>query len=159
MICSNCKRDLSDTEFHFRDKVRGVRRAECKMCVRAYKKRYGDRNAADLKIRRAAQHVKHRAANVERMRVWRFKNRYGITPAQYDVWFAHQGGACALCGSPPGSKALCVDHDHETGRVRGLLCLQCNSALGKLGDSVASLKRALAYVQGEPFLDDLLTPL
>ena len=59
---------------------------------------------------------------------------------------AAQGGGCAVCGDPPGRTALHVDHSHDTGAVRGLLCFRCNSALGNLRDDPAIIASALAYV-------------
>jgi Recombination endonuclease VII len=50
----------------------------------------------------------------------------------YPELFEAQGGVCAICGKPPGERALHVDHDHETGQVRGLLCYSCNTKLGWL---------------------------
>ena len=64
--------------------------------------------------------------------------KYGITPEQYAQMLLDQGGVCAICGLPEtrilhGQVCqLCVDHDHETGEVRGLLCFMCNTTLGKL---------------------------
>jgi hypothetical protein len=72
------------------------------------------------------------------------KNRYGIRPDAFRALWDAQGGRCALC--PRAFGRACVDHDHTSGRVRGLLCVQCNSALGKLGDTAERLARALAYV-------------
>lgn len=62
----------------------------------------------------------------------RLKHRYNITPEQYDALNTQQKGLCAICGNPPRGKMqrLSVDHDHTTGRVRGLLCITCNRALG-----------------------------
>lgn len=55
---------------------------------------------------------------------------------------------CECCGRPPmAGKALALDHDHETGAFRGWLCFFCNSGIGKLGDTVAGLRRALAYLE------------
>lgn len=88
-------------------------------------------------------------------RRWRLQKDYGITVEEYDALMAKQGSCCALCGK--ASKKLDVDHDHDTGKVRGLLCRACNVALGNLGDSVAGLTRALDYLKGtgprlyEPF--------
>jgi hypothetical protein len=59
--------------------------------------------------------------------------------------------SCEICGAPPGRKALALDHDHRTGRFRGWLCLNCNHALGKIGDSLESLikwsKQAERYLR------------
>lgn len=82
------------------------------------------------------------------------KRAYGITRADYDKMFAQQNGRCAICGST-GHKGkrtakLYVDHDHATGRVRGLLCHKCNGGLGALGDNEEGLRRALAYVTAWP---------
>jgi hypothetical protein len=76
--------------------------------------------------------------------------RYGITPEDYDERLASQGGRCAICRTTePSGKAnsyFHVDHDHETGVVRGLLCGRCNGALGLFGDDVANLLRAADYL-------------
>jgi hypothetical protein len=53
----------------------------------------------------------------------------GITDDEYAGMLAEQGGGCAICGAPPKTRRLHVDHDHKTGRVRGLLCHRCNRAL------------------------------
>lgn len=78
--------------------------------------------------------------------------KYGLTDADYKALFDRQGGLCALCGTDrPGGrfKVLHVDHCHETGRVRGLLCHRCNVALGTLGDTPKSIAAALEYVEGK----------
>jgi hypothetical protein len=67
--------------------------------------------------------------------------------ADYGRMFAAQNGACKLCGKQPwAGRVLAVDHCHETGKVRGLLCAGCNTGLGKLGGTTESLMRALQYV-------------
>ena len=74
---------------------------------------------------------------------------YGIDQEEYDRLLAQQGGGCALCHRlPDEGKFLKVDHCHETGRVRGLLCQTCNFGLGILGDNEEGLLRALAYITG-----------
>lgn len=83
--------------------------------------------------------------------------RYGITPETYDRLLEEQGGVCAICLRPPSRETgagtrvlrLGVDHDHRTGRIRGLLCTSCNGALGRLGDTVESIKRVLAYLEDD----------
>lgn len=77
------------------------------------------------------------------------KRRYGITTEQYDKLLKDQNGLCKLCGNPSGfknsNKRLFVDHNHKTGKVRGLLCNGCNIALGKL-DLDNWLTNALDYL-------------
>jgi len=73
---------------------------------------------------------------------------YGITPAQYAELLAKQGGGCAICGDPPTStRDLSIDHDHTTGKVRGLLCNCCNPGLGYFKDNESRLHRAIAYLR------------
>lgn len=73
---------------------------------------------------------------------------YGLTVEDYNRLLEAQQGGCALCGRT--TLKLHIDHDHDTGQVRGLLCVNCNTALGKLGDTPAGLLRALSYLRGEP---------
>lgn len=79
--------------------------------------------------------------------------RYGIGATDYAVLLERQDGRCALCGTEdPGRnrKYFCVDHDHETHLVRGLLCVNCNLGIGYLGDNVAGIERALRYLHWRP---------
>lgn len=84
---------------------------------------------------------------------------YGITAAQYQAIYELQGGRCYICQRASGKrKRLSVDHDHKTGRVRGLLCTPCNrDVLGHLRDSVDALQRAVTYLLLPP-ADAVLTP-
>ena len=61
-----------------------------------------------------------------------------------------QGGVCAICGRIR-KETLCLDHDHVTGRPRGMLCIRCNSALAALGDTPEGLRKALAYLERPPW--------
>jgi len=81
----------------------------------------------------------------------RTKSTFGLTPEQYDAILAAQGGVCAICGQRPVSKRLAVDHSHDTGDVRGLLCSKCNwELLGALHDSLALAWKALRYLALPP---------
>lgn len=74
---------------------------------------------------------------------------YGLSTGEYDAMLARQDGRCAICHLRPRSKRLAVDHDHNTGRVRGLLCGSCNRRLlGAAHDDPAILRRALEYLEG-----------
>ena len=77
----------------------------------------------------------------------KFRCLYGITLVEYDQMIADQGGGCKICMEPPGKKRLAVDHDHKTGRVRGLLCLGCNTALGNVKDNPVLLRRLADHIE------------
>lgn len=70
--------------------------------------------------------------------------RYGLTKQTFDERLAAQGNRCACCGgdSPRHVKGWCVDHDHETGVVRGIVCFRCNVTLGFLGDSLSGVEES-----------------
>ncbi len=75
---------------------------------------------------------------------------YGITLADYGAMLEAQGGRCLLCGKPHGegrSGVLHVDHDHDTGRVRGLLCTRCNRVIGMADEDPDLLTRMASYVR------------
>lgn len=78
-------------------------------------------------------------------RKWRLKSKYGMDPAEYDSMVEEQAGLCTICGNLP-EMGLVVDHDHSTGRVRGLLCGQCNVGLGMFRDNPDLLMNALIYL-------------
>lgn len=81
----------------------------------------------------------------------RYLGMYGLTLDEYRRLLAAQGGGCRVCGRQPkpGRKSLAVDHDHATGKVRGLLCVICNRAIGQLGDCPVRLRKAADYLEGK----------
>lgn len=85
---------------------------------------------------------------MKNIRKAQLKRLYDVSPEQYDEMFAKQNGVCAICGLPETGKReyLCVDHDHASGRVRGLLCHDCNIGLGKFKDDATRLNKAIWYL-------------
>src|SRR4051794_3974714 len=77
-------------------------------------------------------------------RTYHLTRRYGISAVEADLMLEAQGGMCAICGSAPAAH---VDHDHETGAVRQLLCFNCNGGLGQFKDDPAALRAAADYVE------------
>ena len=76
--------------------------------------------------------------------------RYGLTESEYESMWQSQQGLCAICKRPEPESIrarLCIDHCHDTGRVRGLLCGFCNTGLGGFRDNVESLRSAIAYLE------------
>jgi hypothetical protein len=103
---------------------------------------------------------KNRKSVIERTRQWTAKNqdkvrsnhreynlltKYGMTVADYNQLLEDQEHRCKICGQ--FAEQLCVDHDHESGQVRGLLCNQCNTGIGKLQESVFVLESAIVYLE------------
>ena len=130
--CTSCSTFKPFSDFHRGTKYKDGYRSKCKECMSLYYKR---RNATpELK---------------QKQREWSYRRRYGITPAEYDQMLSNQNGACKICGSKDSKKGdhrFMVDHCHTTGRVRGLLCGPCNSAIGLLGDNISTLQNAINYL-------------
>jgi hypothetical protein len=96
-------------------------------------------------------HRRHRAKQDpeqkrEQYRRYNLKKNYGISAEEYAAMLAAQHGLCAICGKPPGRKRLAVDHDHETGGIRLLLCEYCNPGLGFFKHNPDLLRAAIAYL-------------
>lgn len=122
-ICASCSVEKPQTAFH----KQGVRRHS--YCADCYNARYRG------KARKAADPVQRRAQNM--------RSRYGISPADAEAMLAGQGGVCAICKTEPTRPV--VDHNHATGKARGILCHPCNVALAHVED-VEFRAAALAYL-------------
>lgn len=82
--------------------------------------------------------------------MWRYglRRRHGMTEQEFDVLFERQGGACVICSRAfKGTRGCHVDHNHETGHVRGLLCHGCNTGIGLLGEDRERISRVLDYLE------------
>jgi hypothetical protein len=125
-----CGVEKNILEFYMRDKKTGRRHSACKECD---------------KTRVKARHQ----ANPERTRNNDLKRNYGITLQEHQEMYKNQNGVCAICkGEGDGKwKKLCVDHDHNTGKVRQLLCRNCNMVLGQVGDNPNLLEEMIKYLQ------------
>lgn len=110
-----------------------------------YSREYTKTHKEKIRKTKKAYHQK----NPTRRTAWFLKRTYGISLVDYLKLFAKQKGCCALCRRHQSEfkRRLCVDHDHKTKRVRGLLCPGCNRALGVLGDSVKRIKLVLKYLK------------
>lgn len=79
-------------------------------------------------------------------RLW---SKFKLTESDYQGILNSQGGGCALCGEVETGKRMPVDHNHDTGDVRGILCTSCNRGLGLMKDNAELLRKAAAYVEGD----------
>lgn len=108
-------------------------------------------------------HCSQECADIGIVNAYLMRN-YKISYNKYEEMFTEQGGVCGICGSegflmnPYARVKLVVDHCHDTGAVRGLLCHNCNRALGLLKDSQESLSNALQYLKGATTIPKGSTP-
>lgn len=154
----------SETERAYQKAYRAARRDKLK----AYSKEWYKKNR-DRQNRKSRQyHRKHRVrlrqlakayyhANKEYARDSFLKRKYGITLEVYKTILFAQGGVCAICKRAPKG-ALCVDHDHKAKAVRGLLCHNCNHAIGQFKEDEETLSRAIEYLRKSKPRPSKLTP-
>lgn len=141
--CKTCERSLPLTSFHsHRGHPDGLYN-HCKDCYNARQRALY--KAGYLLEERAA----YQAGYTDRLKVKRRARRYGIAPEEYERLMREQGGRCAICDGTETYEhhQLCVDHDHASGLVRGLLCSRCNKALGGFNDDPLLLQAATRYLQ------------
>jgi len=144
--CTCCKLEKDTTEFYVRkrnDKDYIV--VQCKKCIAEKTKKY---HTEHPEINRKAA-IKWRQADPQRCRRRTIKWAYGITIEEYETLVAKQNGQCAICGTTNTAPwpHLCIDHDHNTGKVRGLLCGSCNQGIGRLKDSPVLCRKAAEYLE------------
>jgi Autographiviridae endonuclease VII len=116
-------------DFHRSKSAKDGRQPECKVCQKA-------RMSTPRMIEK-----RRRNAWLACLR------KFSITEDDYNKMFDEQMGLCAICHKPENDIKLAVDHDHETGRVRGLLCKRCNMGIGLLGDNPDTLINATLYLR------------
>lgn len=130
--CVTCKKDKADGQFY--RYANGRLFSDCKKCYSKKGRVYRQENKDAVTRRHMAR---------------RLRLRYGIDVEMYDDLLEYQKGVCAICGKPDPRKMLGVDHNHETGKVRGLLCHSCNVLIGHAREDVEILKKAVAYLESK----------
>lgn len=154
-LCSRCLQHKPFTDEYFRF-CSEIRRGEIyefykKICRRCEHERRAEhrrmhRGRENAARRRNSTYVKYRSSNL--------KKNYGLSIADYEAMLKAQNFQCAVCGREDNENhrsgrkiPLVVDHDHETGKVRGLLCGSCNRGLGDFRESVTAMVRAIRYLK------------
>lgn len=126
--CNKCKETKELKLFSAASASKDGKRKQCKACDHLY-----------------------RLANQDEIREYHYQNRYGISLNQYEEKLKEQDYSCAICGSKHTSnermKRLVVDHDHNTGMVRGLLCHSCNVAIGAAKEQEEILMACISYLR------------
>jgi hypothetical protein len=160
-VCRSCGEARPLDEFYRAKGTRDGLRGECKSCNRAAKR---ERYAANPQ-KYVAMVRRWQRTNPARLREYRdkrnarpeikrqqrdmyYRRTYGISADEVDEMLEAQNGRCAICGAKPERLAsMHIDHDHEHGHLRGLLCLSCNQGLGQFRDDPAILLRAIVYLR------------
>ena len=135
---------------------------KCKLCKKQYNKQYLQNHKEEIKQKNKRKYIEHREEILQYQKQYRIKNgeslrqyarehhamyRYGISKKQLDKLVDICGSSCQICGASLSvSNPPHVDHNHDTGEVRGILCRCCNSGLGLFQDSTMFLKKAIEYL-------------
>ncbi len=167
IACSTCKEVKTEDSFPIRKNRKKLVSSACYDCKNIRAKEYRERPEIKSRINEYQNsdeyRVKHneyekiRYASNEKSRL-QMKDKallrmYGITLEQYNLLLINQNYKCKICNDPPGKRNLAVDHDHNTGSVRGLLCDSCNRGIGLLKDKPEVLMKAAEYILGKKSKD------
>lgn len=143
--CYKCKEHKDPSKFSKDRSRKDGLQPQCKDCDRVKRREYDERHPEKKTEYNARYYSERREAVSEYNRLY----RYGISAAEFNAMLAAQDDACAVCRTPADEcSRMCVDHCHTSGKVRGLLCSNCNVALGMLNDDPALLQAAANYLTG-----------
>lgn len=144
-ICNQCKIDKDFSEYSPHPKGKDGIRRTCKQCVALNSREY--RNDPARRKLLAEKARVYRASNPDYAKNYRRLQglkKYGLTEDSFKELLEYQNGLCAICKMEPGTH---VDHDHETGHVRGILCANCNTGIGMLKDDSIIVENASKYLR------------
>lgn len=130
LTCKNCGEEFETLQLK-------ANTGKEKFCSRECYNLYRRENSTDLK---------------ERNILYQKKTKYGLTEEKYKELFIEQDNKCSICGTSFEDTKAFVDHDHKTGKVRGLLCTQCNTLLGMAKDDTEILDAAIQYLKNSDIL-------
>jgi hypothetical protein len=148
-ICKRCQAEKPESGFYKQRTSRDGLQGTCKAChaVR-FRERWSSRTEGEKERRRARwRDIYSRNPLNRRYDRKRTCKKYGITAEEYERRVLEQGGRCAICLQPPTNTGLCIDHSHSTGEVRGLLCRECNVAIGMFRDDLSRIRQAAEYLR------------
>ena len=120
--CTKCKKEKKLSEFYAHSIRKDGYNSMCKKCHNKYTQKY--------------------------RRKYLFKTKYGITEEEYNKMHAAQNGKCKICNRHTSKfkRDLAVDHNHKTGKVRGLLCVNCNTSIGLFDENIEVLQNTIKYL-------------
>jgi hypothetical protein len=143
--CTACRIPKPLTEFRLDNREKGLRKARCKPCentrMRQDRETHGHKRRASDRQAYSRRRLDVAAGNKQRF--------YGLS--ELDAFRTIEAPGCEICGERNDNRLLAVDHDHATGRNRGVLCDRCNLALGHMRDNPILLRRAAEYIEQSGF--------
>jgi hypothetical protein len=146
-VCSACGKENPETTEYFYRRSTGELRGPCKACAASSAARRYKANPGPQKerIERWREENQERSRLIQRKSHLRLK--FGLSLEDYERMYREQGGVCAVCHSVPMPRRwFTVDHDHSTGKFRGLLCGPCNTMLGQARDDSSRLRAGADYL-------------
>jgi hypothetical protein len=145
--CSRCKASKLLEYFQKDSKALSGLSSKCKECIKARRAKQKEYDKAYWK--------KWSGRNIEKLKqrdkLYNLKRKFNMGLEEYNTLLSQQEGHCATCDKTKSSngKSLAVDHCHVTGKIRGLLCNECNTSLGLLKESVDVLNNLICYLNGK----------
>lgn len=148
-VCGGCDTNKPKSDFYKDIKMKDGLYTQCKVCKNKQNKKYRDTPNGKIISRKSLYKYNTSSKGKEIKRNSELKRKYNITSEEYTRILKDQGGVCAICGSstPGGPGKFHVDHDHDTGKVRGLLCNNCNLGMGYYKDSIGVHLSAVQYLR------------
>ena len=144
-LCLKCN-VLKNKEHFYIHKQNGLS-AYCKDCSKEQVKEYRKKNPEKIKSLKEKYKETRKEIRKPTERRNHLKIKYGITEIEYEKMFNNQDGKCLLCDKKCDYRKLHIDHCHSTGKIRGLLCSNCNLGLGNFKDNIETLKKAIEYLK------------
>lgn len=162
--CATCSESKSVEDFHVDRSSPHGRKYSCRACTNRVKARWRHANSDRVKKQKSESYERNREKYLtyqrsderrERLWLWKLRTQFSMTVDDWESAWERQNGRCAICyrepheivKKGPKSNNLCIDHDHETGMFRGLLCNDCNAGLGFFKDNINSLVFAIEYLE------------
>ena len=143
-VCKDCNTEYDISNFFYRNKSKNYTSPYCKKCFMRKNNNYRNKNKNKIKAIKRKEYIKNKDKYISR----ELYKKYKITLNEYNEMLEKQGNRCFICNvhKDDCSKGLAVDHNHNTGKIRKLLCRQCNSILGYSKENIEILSKCIDYI-------------
>lgn len=145
--CLKCNQSLPASNFNKNKTKKDGLQTFCKKCQKGWYETPENKSRVLARVGKTSRENWHKKTPVEKYAV-NLKRFFKMSIEDYKHLYIAQNGKCGICQTSEEMFSLVVDHDHQTNKIRGLLCSKCNSAIGMLGDSAETVRRAVDYLEG-----------